>query len=270
MIAIKAVVVGDGAVGKSCMLISYTTGSFPAEYVPSYAPASCHLLLTHRSVFDNYSTSPTMFDGRAVNLGLWDTAGQEDYVPRSRCILLIAAQDRLRPLSYPGTDVFLLAFSVVSPSSFESVRSKWYPELQYHCPGVPVVLLGTKLDLRRDDTVIGALSGKGLSPVTTTQGQRLAEELKLSGYCECSALTQEGLKAVFDTAVHLVISPAGMKAKAKRGAGSSKAGKPVPMPPALPKGVPAPWINIFTPAVEDYCKMIGEHEVRALAHAAST
>ena len=45
-------------------------------------------------------------DERQVNLGLWDTAAREDY-------------DRLRPLSYPQTDVFLVCFSVVDPSSFD-------------------------------------------------------------------------------------------------------------------------------------------------------
>jgi small GTP-binding protein len=52
-----------------------------------------------------------MVDGKTISLGLWDTAGQEDY-------------DRLRPLSYPQTDVFLICFSLVSPPSYENVRTK--------------------------------------------------------------------------------------------------------------------------------------------------
>ena len=86
------------------------------------------------TVFDNYTTTVSV-DGKKVQFGLWDTAGQEDY-------------DRLRHLSYPNSDVFLLAFSLVSPTSLENVESKWYPELQHHGPNVPIILVGTKMDLR--------------------------------------------------------------------------------------------------------------------------
>uniref|UniRef100_A0A7N0TN25 Uncharacterized protein n=1 Tax=Kalanchoe fedtschenkoi TaxID=63787 RepID=A0A7N0TN25_KALFE len=70
-------------------------------------------------------------------MGLWDTACQEDY-------------SRLRPLSYRGTDVFVLAFSLISKASYENVLKKWMPELRRFAPNVPIVLVGTKLDLRGD------------------------------------------------------------------------------------------------------------------------
>ncbi|CAG5116321.1 unnamed protein product [Candidula unifasciata] len=167
MLGIKCVVVGDGTVGKTCMLISYTTNTFPVEYIPT--------------VFDGYSANMIM-DGKTVTMGLWDTAGQEEY-------------DRLRPLSYPQTDVFLICFSLVSPTSFENVRAKWFPEVSHPCPSTPIILVGTKLDLREDKETIEKLREKKLSPITYPQVK----------YLECSALTQKGLKKVFDEAICAVL-----------------------------------------------------------------
>jgi small GTP-binding protein len=126
------------------MLISYTTNSFPEDYIPT--------------VFDNYSAN-VMVDSRQINIGLWDTAGQEDY-------------DRLRPLSYPSTDVFLICFSVDTITSFENIKNKWHPEIQHHAPGVPFILVGTKLDCRGE--------GKPGDFVTKQMGEQLKEELKVS------------------------------------------------------------------------------------------
>ena len=118
-------------------------------------------------------------------LGLFDTAGQEDY-------------DRLRPLSYPQTDVFLVCFSVTSPASFENVREKWFPEVHHHCPGVPCLIVGTQTDLRDDPSVREKLGKQKMSPVRKEDGERMAKELGAVKYVECSALTQYKLKDVFD------------------------------------------------------------------------
>lgn len=56
-------------------------------------------------------------DSRIISLNLWDTAGQEEY-------------DRLRTLSYPQTNVFIICFSISSPASYENVKHKWHPEVR--------------------------------------------------------------------------------------------------------------------------------------------
>ncbi|OOQ90709.1 hypothetical protein PEBR_03334 [Penicillium brasilianum] len=138
-------------------------------------------------LFDNYTAS-VMVDGRPISLGLWDTAGQEDY-------------DRLRPLSYPQTDVFLICFSIVSPPSFDNVKAKWFPEIEHHAPSVPIILVGTKLDLRDDRATIEALRARKMEAVSYEQALAVAKEIRAHKYLECSALTQRNLKSVFDEAI---------------------------------------------------------------------
>ncbi|XP_063443757.1 ras-related C3 botulinum toxin substrate 2-like [Mytilus trossulus] len=182
MQTLKCVVVGDGAVGKTCLLMSYSSNNFPGEYIPT--------------IFDNYKAIVRVND-TCVQLCLWDTAGQEDY-------------DRLRPLSYPQTDVFLVCFSLESPASFQNAEQKWFPEIKHHCADVPTILVGTKLDIRENTTKSNA-DGKHVekrkSVVLYNQGLAMANKMECVKYVECSAKTQKGVKDVFDQAIKAVLVP---------------------------------------------------------------
>ena len=128
-------------------------------------------------------TKMIIVDNVKISLGLWDTAGQEDY-------------DRLRPLSYPQTDVFVLCFSVISSTSFTNITNKWMPEIRHHCPDKPIILCGTKIDLREDREYVNQLQKQNIQLIKREQGQRLCKKIRAFKYVECSALTQKGLKQV--------------------------------------------------------------------------
>ena len=127
-----------------------------------------------------------------VELALWDTAGQEDY-------------DRLRPLSYPDTDVILVCFSYDCPDSLSNVKDKWIPEVRHFCPNVPIILVGNKKDLRDDPEVIEDLKKTKQVPVQYKDGQVVAEQIKAAGYVECSAKSKEGVVEVFETAARAAL-----------------------------------------------------------------
>ena len=106
-------------------------------------------------------------------------AGGEDY-------------ERLLSSSYPQTDVILVCFSISDRASFNNVKSKWKPEIADHLPGVPIILVGTKSDCSKS--------------ISKSECEELAREINAVEYKETSALTQEGLKAGFDSAIRAVIA----------------------------------------------------------------
>ncbi|KDN43749.1 GTP-binding protein rhoA, partial [Rhizoctonia solani AG-8 WAC10335] len=168
----KLVIVGDGAGGKTCLLIVFSKGTFPEVYVPT--------------VFENY-VADVEVDGKRVELALWDTAGQEDY-------------DRLRPLSYPDSHVILICFAVDSPDSLDNVQEKWISEVMHFCAGLPIILVGCKKDLRRDPKTIEELRKTSQRPVTPEEGMAVAQKIGARHYLECSAKSGEGVREVFQYA----------------------------------------------------------------------
>ena len=212
MRSLKCVILGDGAVGKTSLLISYTTNIFPTEYAPtvfnnysvtiSVDPPSSDALINSNNKI-NQTVTPLIEETPAstdhlhylYKLNLWDTAGQEEY-------------DRLRPLSYPQTDIFLLCFSINQNISFKNLNDKWLPELKQHANiencsmfkkfnKFPILLVGTKSDLRNDSDEELCIPVEGIN--------KFVEDNHLLGYVECSAKCQAGITEIFQTAVRKLV-----------------------------------------------------------------
>eukprot|EP01113_Clastostelium_recurvatum_P042671 TRINITY_DN6934_c1_g1_i3.p1 TRINITY_DN6934_c1_g1~~TRINITY_DN6934_c1_g1_i3.p1 ORF type:complete len:326 (-),score=49.83 TRINITY_DN6934_c1_g1_i3:158-1135(-) len=186
MQAVKIVVVGDRGVGKKCLLITYTTNSFPRDYIPT--------------VFDNWSGN-VLHDGKVVNMGLWDTSG---------------ALYNFRRLSYPHTDVLILCVSVESsPSSIERIY-KWYNELRHHCPNIPIVLVGTKCDLRDGG------DGPVFPLVPKARFRSIAQDIGAFAYVECSSTKNKNVVRVFQLAVDSFVGVISLPRPNKKKGAASK------------------------------------------------
>ncbi|OXA51387.1 Ras-like GTP-binding protein RhoL [Folsomia candida] len=114
----------------------------------------------------------------------WDTAGQEEYA-------------RLRPLSYPKTDCFIVCYAIDNPTSFGNVKTLWIPEVRKYCPRAAVVLVGTKLDLKESGTIS--------TLVELAEAKKLKHKIGAQFVLECSAKTRENLEEVFTRAILAVI-----------------------------------------------------------------
>ena len=154
-ISVNTIWIGDAESGKTSLLTSYTQDIFPQEYVPT--------------VFENY-TAKVLLDGtdRTINLNMRASAGEDEFDPQ--------------------TDVVVIVCSVASPESFKNAETKWIPQAEKQLPGKPVILVGTKTDLRnKKDTIT----------VTYKEGAKLAKKTGVRKYVECSAKELNSVKAVF-------------------------------------------------------------------------
>ncbi|OBT79254.1 rho family, other [Pseudogymnoascus sp. 05NY08] len=191
----KLVLLGDGASGKTSLLNVFTRGYFPTVYEPT--------------VFENY-VHDIFVDNVHIELSLWDTAGQEEF-------------DRLRSLSYDDTHAIMLCFSVESADSLENIESKWVGEIAENCPGVKLVLVALKCDLRENDdaagedeqavVVDGGRGGGKKECITYQQGLEVARHIGALRYLECSAMRNRGVNEAFTEAARVALSVKGVGGK---------------------------------------------------------
>lgn len=172
-VSVKCVLVGDTAVGKTALLVRFTSETFPECYKPT--------------VYDNLGVDVYM-DEVQIRLGLWDTAGSESF-------------RHIRPRSYEQADVVLICYSVANPASFASVRRRWIGEVKEHLPRTPVLVVATQTDQRE--------TGPNQAHcVSSSDGKQLAHDIHAKGYLECSALSNRGVQQVFECAVRTAINRA--------------------------------------------------------------
>ncbi|KAJ8410964.1 hypothetical protein AAFF_G00179990 [Aldrovandia affinis] len=176
--SVKCVLVGDTAVGKTALLVRFTSETFPDCYKPT--------------VYENTGVDVFM-DGVQISLGLWDTAGNDIF-------------RGIRPMSYQQADVVLLCYSVANHTSFANVRHKWIREVQEHLPDVPVLVVATQTDQRE----MGQYQAHCLP---SSEGRRLARDIRAQGYLECSSLSNRGVQQVFECAVRTAITRARRRAR---------------------------------------------------------
>lgn len=159
----KLVIVGNGGCGKTSLLTVFSKGTFPEEYIPT--------------VFENDVKDVTV-DDETIELAVWDTAGQENYA-------------RLRPLSYRAADVVLIAFALNDLASLQNVPSLWLPEVQEFCPRVPILLVGTKSDLRDDSDE---------KCIDSIEGQSMCQKINAKAFIETSAKLGINVNELFNLA----------------------------------------------------------------------
>jgi small GTP-binding protein len=182
---VKMVVVGDQAMGKTCLVWAYAKHEIPPDYVPS--------------VVEHYVVKRQWADTE-ITLQLWDTAGAGDL-------------ENVRVLSYTNTDVFLICCSLRDPGSWFNLEVNWIPEITRYVRKPRFILVGTKKDLRNHDAVRLDLALQGLRMIDSAEGEAKANEIGASGYVECSALDSEGVEEVFNCALRVALNPRQEKKK---------------------------------------------------------
>merc|ERR1711934_88780 len=176
----KLVIIGDGAVGKTCLMDVFEKGEFVEM---PYRPTVFHnsfKMVEHPTTKEQFS------------LQLWDTAGQEEYA-------------EARKSCYEGTSILLIGFSLVEPDSLANVAATWEAEANLDkLRKAPRLLVGLKADLKNDDKIKEDLAKRNEEPVTEEAAKKMADKIEAKGYFETSAKNNQGVQELFAEAIKLV------------------------------------------------------------------
>ncbi|KPA81146.1 small GTP-binding protein Rab18 putativeras-related protein [Leptomonas pyrrhocoris] len=170
---IKVLLIGDSGVGKSSLLVSFTTGTFDENIS---ATIGIDFKIKKVNVVDSHTGAKA-----TVNLQLWDTAGQE----------------RFRTLTssyYRGAQAVVLVYDVSEPQSFHGLQ-KWLDEANSYCRrdemernNVVFLLIGNKTDLCPDENSM---------PLPKSVAQGFAQQNNML-FALASAKTKIGVAQAFD------------------------------------------------------------------------
>jgi small GTP-binding protein len=160
----KCLIVGDGAIGKTCLLSCFTNDTQNwDEEEPEYEPTT----------FNNFILEWTDPQGRELAVEMWDTAGQEAF-------------EQLRKLSYPGTDIFLVGYCCVQRTSLNNIEHKWLVEIKNESSADEpwLIIVGTKEDLRQNCPDMA---------VSKAQAEEVCAKINACALIETSAKARTGI-----------------------------------------------------------------------------
>lgn len=156
---VKVVLLGQSAVGKTCIVSYLINGKFDETASPTLGAS--------------YASKTIDVDGKKVSLQIWDTAGQE----RFRV---------LAPMYYRGAQAAILCYSIIDEATFTEI-DYWASNLKENAgPDVELFLVGNKCDLEKDRAVS---EDKGNAKASSIGAQ----------FFETSALTGSGIEDLFTT-----------------------------------------------------------------------
>ena len=194
----KVVVIGDMCSGKSALISAYCKDRFNETYVPT--------------ILRSCLTDATLH-GEKVELVVIETSGRKDYF-------------KLRKCAYRKTDAIILCYSCDNASSLHNIKTQWLPEMKEHVPNVPVILVGTRKDIR--DEIITSSQERALETdgsslqavrerlVSEDAGYEMAKAIGAHYFIECSARYRDGTRQVFETVAKVAMQKSRRKRKVRR------------------------------------------------------